>query len=233
MFQQDRRHLVRWQIGHQAKLQIEGEQEKTECLVEDINFLGCKLILTKTLKQDKHIKITLEFSEDFIFEIEVWVVWHKVVAGRNIYGVFFTRIRDEDKERLHQFIQRKIPNRVWQQWWQETTDKKGGAGMDDRRIFARFSARFPTRLLNLSNGEELTGYSQDICAKGVGVVTQKLLQPDAEVELWLDINDGKEPVYSRGKVVWTASCASGFRSGISLEKANLMGLSRVMRCILP
>jgi hypothetical protein len=100
----------------------------------------------------------------------------------------------------------------------------------DKRVFERFAAKFPVRYLNTSANQEGRGKVWDISAKGVGLVSHEDIPVNSSLELWLEIPDGKEPLYARGEVVWSdREGLSGCRSGISLEKADLMGLSRVLR----
>jgi hypothetical protein len=52
----------------------------------------------------------------------------------------------------------------------------------------------------------------------------------APLELWLEMPDKGEPLYLRGKVVWSLRHKpQAWRAGIELEKAQLMGLSRALR----
>ncbi|MCM8799606.1 MAG: PilZ domain-containing protein [Candidatus Omnitrophica bacterium] len=100
----------------------------------------------------------------------------------------------------------------------------------DRRIFQRFSVKLPVRFIDLYRNEEGEGFSQDISAKGVGLVTEKKLSTYTPLELWLNIPDGKEPLYVRGEVVWVNALDSfNYRVGINLERADLMGISRILR----
>ena len=48
--------------------------------------------------------------------------------------------------------------------------------------------------------------------------------------LFLDIPDDAEPLYSRGEVAWSdVGAADGYHMGITLEKADFMGLARILR----
>lgn len=233
MLQHDRRRLVRWQIDRPAQMRIWPKENLYNCLVRDMNFLGCRLETRIELGQKSLVKAAISFSEEFSFDVELRVVWQKKSEENRTYGMCFERIKDADKERMHQFIQNCIPRQLWQQWWHESAQTKGTDYLDDRRVFARIVAHFPAKLLRLSDGKEFTAQTQDICAKGIGVVTQEPIFKDSELELWLSLPDGGQPFYSRGRVVWSKYSPQGFRSGINLEEANLMGLSRMMRCILP
>lgn len=104
------------------------------------------------------------------------------------------------------------------------------AGFDDKRVFERFNVNMPVRFLNIYSNHEGLAQTQDVSAKGVGVVTNEQLPVNTPLELWLEIPDKGEPLYTRGEVKWSKSTGiNEYRSGISLEKANLLGLSRVLR----
>jgi len=103
---------------------------------------------------------------------------------------------------------------------------------DDRRIFQRFSIRLPLRFIDLYSGKEGLGETQDVNAKGVGFKTGRELKVNTPVELWLDVPDRGEPLYTRGKISWARPEGVGeFKVGVALEKADLMGLSRILRTI--
>jgi len=102
--------------------------------------------------------------------------------------------------------------------------------MEDNRVFARINTRLPVRFLNPVDGSEGVGETIDISANGVGFVTNQELSSRTPLEMWLNIPDKHEPFYTRGRVMWAGS-ASGIgqsRIGVRLDKAELMGLARVL-----
>ena len=102
--------------------------------------------------------------------------------------------------------------------------------MEDRRVFARINTRLPVRFLNPISGIEGKADTVDVSANGLGVVTDENLAVRAPLEMWLGIPDQHEPLYTRGEVVWSESLSSAgdHRVGVRLEKAELMGLARVL-----
>jgi len=103
--------------------------------------------------------------------------------------------------------------------------------MDDRRVFARINSKFPVRFLDYTSGREGRADTVDISANGVGLVTQENLSVRTPLEMWLNIPDHHEPLYTRGEVVWADepfSDSGQRRVGVRLEKAELMGLARVL-----
>ncbi len=214
-----------------------GEECFQDCHLRDINFKGLKLATSHKLEQDTYLKLELALAEGFIISAEVWVAWHKVVEGHNIYGLYFHQIKDAHKEKIYQFVQGHIPEQIRQKWWQGHLVEKGDGVMEngkleDRRVFERFDAKFPLRFLVTASGKELQAESADISAKGIGLLSRENLQPTADLELWLDLPDRGEPLYARGKVAWSQSAGNSlFRSGINLERADFMGLGRALRIL--
>lgn len=102
--------------------------------------------------------------------------------------------------------------------------------MDDHRVFARISAAFPLRFLDPTCGREGEAETVDISANGIGFTTNEKLANRTPLELWLSIPDQHDPLYTRGEVVWIkdAADAGSKRIGVRLEKAELMGLARVL-----
>ena len=102
--------------------------------------------------------------------------------------------------------------------------------MNDRRLFARIDARFPLKFLNSISGNEEVARVVDISASGVGFVTESSLPINAPLEMWLNIPDRHVPFYTKGDVVWSTHIpeADQQRVGVRLEKAELMGLARIL-----
>lgn len=233
MIAKDRRRFARWEVGRSAKIKLEGAENYMHCSIREISLKGMQIVLGMKLQTDTFLKLSLALHEEFILELEVWVVWHKIVEGHNIYGLYFSKIKDQDKEKIYRYLCRFNPNHIKQQLCRDL--EKGGETMEkqkfeDRRIFARFPAKFPARFINLDADKEGMAATYDVSAKGIGIVSEKALNPNSSLELWLQIPDKGEPLYTRGTVVWSKQeSENSFRTGINLEKADLMGLSRVLR----
>jgi len=102
--------------------------------------------------------------------------------------------------------------------------------MEDRRVFARIAARFPLRFLDPRSGRDGEAETVDFSANGVGFVTGKSILAKTPLELWLNIPDKHDPFYTRAEVVWSESLsgAEKYRVGVRLERAELMGLARIL-----
>lgn len=234
---QDRRRFVRWQIDKPAKVKLEGAQVFSDCMVKDINLKGLQIAWGLKLQKDTFVKLSVILSDEWALNVEVWVVWQKSIEGYNIYGLYFSKIFDSDKEKIYQFVRKYFPEQINKQWWQETR-KEGGEKMGeakfnnskDHRIFERFKAGFPVRFIDLKRNKEGQAKVRDVSAKGLGIVVNDELSPHTPLEIWLDIPDRGEPLYTRGEVVWSKLTEPGqWCAGIDLEKADLMGMARALR----
>lgn len=230
----DRRHSIRWQINIEAKARLEGAFADISCIVHDLNFYGARISLAQKLPQDIPLKISISLSEEFVLEIEIWVVWHKRLMDKNVYGVYFSKIKDSDKLTIYKFMRDNFPkilNKGEQRIPGETRDlERGEEKMQDRRVFERISVNLPVKLIDLDNNKELEASACDVSAKGLGILTNEYLHIADRLELWLNMPDEREPFYTRGWVVWSKLQDTGqYRQGISLEKADFMGVSRVFR----
>jgi hypothetical protein len=227
-----RRRFNRWQINYPAKLQLEGK-EYIHCQVMDMSLKGAKIILPLKLPEDSFINFTLAFSGEFLFTIEAWIAWQRHLELQYIYGLYFTKISDKDKEGIFQFMRRNFAAQMNRAWFKEEPgQEKGGEEMEDRRIFERFKAIFPTKFLDLNRNREGIAQTDNVSAKGLSMIADKELPPQTPVEMWLEIPDKGDPLYARGEVVWSKKVEpEKFKVGVNLEKADLMGLSRVLRAI--
>jgi hypothetical protein len=243
---QERRKLTRWQIDRRALLkldQVAGQKDavlpllaktrETFCQIKNINSTGAQVALNTKLPKDVTFRMSLRFSDHYTFTAKVWVSWHKVINNSNHYGLYFSEINDADKDKINKFINAFYPSddagRMLKSGTVDVKGEKGGEDMNDHRIFERFRKNFSARFIGL-DGKEGIAKTYDISAKGLGLTTSQELESQANLEIWLDVPNSTDPLYTRGQVVWTRlSGNGGFRSGIALERADLMGISRLLR----
>ena len=226
----ERRHDKRWQINKQAKVKLEGAQAFAPCHIKDINFKGLQIYLKIKLPKEGFLKLSIAFADEFTLSLETWMVWRRSIDRFNLYGLYITKINEEDKEKIYKFVYKYFPQEISKKRMQESEIELGGETMQDRRIFARFPVNYPLRFIDPHTNSEVEAQTDNLSAKGLGVVTNKELKPQAPLEMWLKIPDKGEPLYTRGEVVWTKKVEENkYRSGIKLERADLMGMSRIFR----
>jgi hypothetical protein len=244
----ERRKLPRWQINKRVLLKLRpaaGQKavvwpllakvtHELYCQIKDINCVGAQVTLQAKLPLDTLFKMSLRLSENYTIEAKVWVTWQRIVNGNNHYGLYFSEIKDADKDKINKFISAVYPDEepgkmLWLGTAETKNFKEGGEEMNDFRIFERFRKEFSARFIGL-DGKENVGQTFDVSAKGLGLSTSRELESQAHLEIWLDVPHSTDPLYTRGQVVWTKLAGQGgFRSGIELERADLMGISRLLR----
>ena len=104
----EQRFLPRWDIYAKAKLRLEGQSEYTDCEVKNLNLKGLSMAIAQLLPQEC-TRATLYFNENYFFDIDMAVVWHKQADGKQIYGLKFTRVRDADREKFVRMMRQDFP----------------------------------------------------------------------------------------------------------------------------
>lgn len=231
----ERRLVARWNINYQTQVAFGASKDFVACQIKDINFKGVQLVVAQNLEKDAFKKMTLMLSMDAALEIEFWLAWVKKTGNQHTYGLYFTKISDGDKEKIYKFVYHNYHQEMSKEWWKGLV-KKGiameNSGSQDRRIFERMPANLGLRYLAPGQAVECKGMTCDISAKGIGFVSDHNLGLNTDLEFWLDQQDHKGVLYTRGKVAWSRpQGVRQFRIGVNLEKADLMGLSRVIRTV--
>ena len=227
---QERRKIQRWQVNKKAKIKLDGAFCEAACLIKDINFKGLQVILSIKLGLDSYVNFSLILSAGVSFKARAWVAWHKQVEGQNTYGLYFSDLMDSDREKIYRFVYESVPLEILRGGERDLVKNEGGDYMEDQRIFQRFNVKFPVRLLDLNSGNEISAEANDVSAKGIGLALQQEVTANTPLEAWLSIPARGEPLYARGVSVWSREVGENqYRLGMDLEKADLMGLSRILR----
>ena len=108
-------------------------------------------------------------------------------------------------------------------------------GMEDRRIFERFLARFPVRFKDNRKGYGANVSLRNACAQGAKITTKEQLYLNDSVTLEVELPDCKEPMTLKGQVVWvTNDDESGMRDvGLKFHTIDLVHMSRLYKFIPP
>ncbi|MCM8796902.1 MAG: PilZ domain-containing protein [Candidatus Omnitrophica bacterium] len=236
MENKDRREAVRYRLDEPVRVSINEGQECFDCQLKDIGFKGAQLIVSHRIDKDTYKTLRIRLSQECVVNVECWVAWHRIIDGYSLCGLYFSKISNEAKEKIYQFIRHYCAGQIQKRWWngiKEITDKGGENMMKgdfvDRRIFERFPARFNLRYLDLFANREGTGWTNDISAKGLGVTLNYQVAKGAPVEIWVDIPGRPEPHYLRGEIVWCEKTdEQNCRAGVNLERANLMSMSTLL-----
>jgi len=105
----ERRILPRWKIEASAKIKWDDTQDYLHCEAVDLNMKGVCLATPNAIPEGKNF-LEICFNEKYFFGLGVSVVWHKEIAGKQIYGLKFLKVRDYDKEKIYQMMTENFPN---------------------------------------------------------------------------------------------------------------------------
>ncbi len=244
----NRRRIPRWQINQRVLLSVERTSGRKAAVwrrqlaqaadevygqLRDINCVGAQVTLHAALPLETMFKIRLQLSHEYTIEARVWAAWHKVVNGSNHYGLYFNQIKDADKDKINRFIctfyPSDDPRNELKLGVVDAEEEKGGDDVNDHRIFERFKKEFSAWFVGL-DGKEGVAQTFDVSAKGLGLVTSQGLESNCNLEIWLDVPNSTDPLYTRGQVIWSKlDGKDGYLNGIELERADLMGISRLLR----
>ena len=116
--EEERRRLPRWQVNREAKVWLSQAQEFSQCMIEDINLKGMCASFNKQLPQEQpvHMSLGFEGSPD-IMQLEANLPWAKEDQGRYVYGLSFSKIADDDKDSIYQYINTNCYDQFKDKWW--------------------------------------------------------------------------------------------------------------------
>ena len=101
---------------------------------------------------------------------------------------------------------------------------------DERRLFERFSARFPAKFKHSRNDYGTDIFLRDASASGVRIVTRERMFLDDPVAIEVEVPDGGSPLVLQGKVSWTKSAnAAMWDVGLQFPKINFMQMQRLFK----
>jgi len=101
----ERRQLPRWEIKHEAMVWMPQTQDFCHCMIEDMHLQGMRISFNKQLDQHQAVNMSYAIGEEFNFiNIEAQVPWGVEAHGRHVYGLAITKIPDDDKKRMYQYI---------------------------------------------------------------------------------------------------------------------------------
>lgn len=222
-------------MSRQAHIIWEGRDDFSTCQIKDINTQGLQLSLVHRLPIGRNFKFRIVVDDALDFEAKAAVSWHKSIGCIELYGLRFSDISESAQERIQWFANKDYPAQA-QLKKEENIMRSDGVtqntGFSDKRIFARFSKELPARFIDSYGNKEGFARTQDISAKGLGLLVNEEIRPNSSLEMWLTFADKDEPFYTRGKVVWSKMLKPDmYRIGVNLERADLMSLTREFKVV--
>ncbi len=111
------RQIPRWQIGEKAKMKIREHEWERKCCIEDMNLKGIKISSKEPLPDAYVFDVLLDLKDDLVLNIQAQVRWNKEIEGRYFYGMEFSRIKDDDKQEISQYLSRTCADQIRSHWW--------------------------------------------------------------------------------------------------------------------
>ena len=114
----EQRGVPRWRIKEAMKVLFEEKFQFDDCMVEDMNLKGMRVSLPARLPQHSFARLGLELSRDTSVVVDVYILWVKEEGGRYTHGFEFNRMKDEDKDKIYQYINDHCMKQLEARWWQ-------------------------------------------------------------------------------------------------------------------
>lgn len=107
-------------------------------------------------------------------------------------------------------------------------------GIEDRRAFERFSARFPVRFKANGHDYGANVSLRNASALGAMITTTQRLYLNDSVALEVALPDCKVPMTLKGQVVWAVRDESGMWDiGLKFHTIDLVHMSRLYKFVVP
>ncbi len=104
---------------------------------------------------------------------------------------------------------------------------------DDRRMFDRTIARFPTRFKDSRQDFGTNVFLRDISADGVKLATKERMHLNDRLDLEIELSDGHSPLNLKGRVVWVRQATPSMKDiGMKLDQVDLMQTQRLYKMCL-
>ena len=114
----ERRQLPRWEIKKEAKVWMPQTQGFSYCIVEDMHLKGMRVSFNKKLPRQGLMSMSFTIGDNSdLIKIEAETPWNKEDQGRYVYGLSFTKIADNDKDRIGQYITANCYDQFKDKWW--------------------------------------------------------------------------------------------------------------------
>ena len=100
----------------------------------------------------------------------------------------------------------------------------------ERRVFERFSARFPVKFKDAREDYGTDVFLRDASAEGLRILTKERFFLDDQISLEVELPDGKEPMILSGRVVWVKLInMSLWDTGVQFQQVNFLRMQRLFK----
>ena len=100
----------------------------------------------------------------------------------------------------------------------------------ERRIFERFSARFPVKFKDAREDYGTEVFLRDASAQGIRILSKERFFLDDQLSLEVELPDGGEPMVLSGRVVWVKFLDLSLWSiGVQFDQMNFLKMHRLFK----
>jgi len=101
---------------------------------------------------------------------------------------------------------------------------------NERRIFERFSARFPVKFKDTRDDYGTDVFLRDASAQGVRIMTKERYFLGDQLSLEVQLPDGGEPMVLNGEIVWVKLVnLSMWEIGVQFFEVNFLRMQRLFK----
>jgi len=105
-------------------------------------------------------------------------------------------------------------------------------GSREKRQFVRFIISIPLKLVKMGKGCHSPASTNDISAKGIGLIAIEELAVNATVDIVLEMPDNGEKIPVQAEVVWLKKIGPDkFRAGLMLKDSQIKPIPLVLRTL--
>src|ERR1700721_1405600 len=98
---------------------------------------------------------------------------------------------------------------------------------EERRVFERFSARFPVKFKDAREDFGTKIFLRDASAQGLRIISKERYFLDDRLSLDIELTDGRDPMVLSGRIVWAKLFnLSLWDIGIELTELNFLKMQR-------
>ena len=102
--------------------------------------------------------------------------------------------------------------------------------VSERRIFDRFSARFPAKFKDARGDYGQDVFLRDASASGANLITRERALLNDRIALEVELPDGNTPLVLNGRVVWSKPANSSMWDiGLQFDDVKLMKMHRLFK----
>jgi Tfp pilus assembly protein PilZ len=101
---------------------------------------------------------------------------------------------------------------------------------EERRLFERFSARFPVKFKDTREDYGTDVFLRDASAQGIRILTKDRFFLDDQISVEVELPDGGEPMVLSGRVVWAKFLnLSLWDLGVQFQQVDFLKMQRLFK----